>query len=281
MQFTAQQIADLLQGTVEGGRQRHRLATFQDRGRRPRFALLPGQSRLYAVLVHDHRFRGHHRQGVRAARACEDHVGACGRCPGCIRQLLELYNRIKLDKKGISSQAAISENATLGNDCYVGALAFIGENVRLGNNVKIYPQAYVGDNVSVGDNTTLFAGVKIYSDCTVGRNCIIHSGTVIGSDGFRFATGPEGGAKIPQIGNVVIEDDVEIGANCAIDRANARQHHPTQRRQIRQPDPHRAQRGGGREHLLRRRWRGGGFHQDRQELHVQRAGGHHRPFEDR
>ncbi|HPF90924.1 MAG TPA: UDP-3-O-(3-hydroxymyristoyl)glucosamine N-acyltransferase, partial [Flavobacteriales bacterium] len=106
-----------------------------------------------------------------------------------------------------------------GNDCYIGALAYIGENVKLGNNVKIYPQAYIGDNVTIGDGTTVFANVTIYSDCVVGSRVIIHSGTVIGSDGFRFATGPGGGAKIPQIGNVVIEDDVEIGANCAIDRA--------------------------------------------------------------
>ena len=138
---------------------------------------------------------------------------------GAFAKVLGLYNTIKLDKKGVSPQAAIAESATLGENCYVGALAFIGENVKLGKNVKIYPQCYVGDNVSIGDNTTLFAGVKVYSDCVVGKNCIIHSGTVLGSDGFRFATGPDGGQKIPQIGNVVIEDDVEIGANCAIDRA--------------------------------------------------------------
>ena len=101
----------------------------------------------------------------------------------------------------------------------VGALAFIGQNARIGDNVRIHPQAFIGDNVTIGDNTTVHPGVKIYADCTVGRNCILHSNTVIGSDGFRFAVGPGGGAKVPQIGNVVIEDDVEIGANCAIDRA--------------------------------------------------------------
>ena len=133
-------------------------------------------------------------------------------------KLLEMYNQVKLDKKGISPQAAISESATVGKDVYAGAFAFVGENARIGNNVKIYPQVYIGDNVVVGDNTTLFAGVKIYSDCVIGNNCIIHSGTVIGSDGFRFA--PENNhQKVPQIGNVIIEDDVEIGANCAIDRA--------------------------------------------------------------
>ncbi|HEY4798047.1 MAG TPA: UDP-3-O-(3-hydroxymyristoyl)glucosamine N-acyltransferase [Bacteroidia bacterium] len=133
-------------------------------------------------------------------------------------KLLEMYNQAKLNKSGISKLAFISENAKVGKNIYAGEFAFIGENAVIGDNVKIYPQVYVGDNAVIGDNTTLFSGVKIYSDTRVGKNCILHSGTVIGSDGFRFATG-DGGKKVPQIGNVVIEDDVEIGANCAIDRA--------------------------------------------------------------
>lgn len=133
-------------------------------------------------------------------------------------ELLEKYNQIKLNKIGISKQSFISGTAKVGTNAYVGEFAVIGENVQVGNNVKIYPQVYIGDNVVIGDNTTLFAGVKIYSDNHIGKNCIIHSGAVIGSDGFRFA--PENdNKKIPQIGNVIIEDDVEIGANCAIDRA--------------------------------------------------------------
>jgi UDP-3-O-[3-hydroxymyristoyl] glucosamine N-acyltransferase len=133
-------------------------------------------------------------------------------------QLLEMYNQVKLNKTGISPKSEIESSATLGDNPYVGAFAYIGENVRIGNNVKIYPNSYVGDNVTIGDNTTLFAGVKLYSDSVIGKNCIIHSGTVIGSDGFRFAPQNDH-KKIPQIGNVLIEDDVEIGANCAIDRA--------------------------------------------------------------
>jgi UDP-3-O-[3-hydroxymyristoyl] glucosamine N-acyltransferase len=133
-------------------------------------------------------------------------------------KLLEMYNQVKLNKKGVSKMAFIAESAKVGNDIYVGEFAFIGENARIGNNVKIYPQVYVGDNAVIGDNSTLFAGVKIYSETVIGKDCIIHSGTVIGSDGFRF--NPENEIKkVPQIGNVVIEDDVEIGANCAIDRA--------------------------------------------------------------
>ena len=132
-------------------------------------------------------------------------------------QLLEKYNQVKQSKTGVSKQSFISDSAKVGSNVYVGEFAAIGENARIGNNVKIYPQVYVGDNAVIGDNSVLFSGVKIYSDTVVGKNCIIHSGTVIGSDGFRFAL--EAQKKIPQIGNVIIEDDVEIGANCAIDRA--------------------------------------------------------------
>ena len=133
-------------------------------------------------------------------------------------KLLEMYNAVKLNKKGISKLSFIADSATVGSDIYAGEFAFVGEYAIIGNNVKIYPQVYIGDNAVIGDNTTLFAGVKIYSETHIGKNCIIHSGTVIGSDGFRF--NPEAdNKKVPQIGNVVIEDDVEIGANCAIDRA--------------------------------------------------------------
>lgn len=132
--------------------------------------------------------------------------------------LLEMYNQVKLNKTGISKHAFIAENAKVGENVYVGEFAVISENAKIGNNVKIYPQVFVGENAVIGDNTTLFAGVKIYSETQIGKNCIIHSGTVLGSDGFRF--NPENdNKKVPQIGNVIIEDDVEIGANCAIDRA--------------------------------------------------------------
>jgi UDP-3-O-[3-hydroxymyristoyl] glucosamine N-acyltransferase len=134
-------------------------------------------------------------------------------------KLLEMYNQVKLNKTGISKQCYISDRAKVGSNVYVGEFAVVSDNAVVGNNVKIYPQVFVGDNVTIGDNTTLFAGVKIYSDCVVGKDCIIHSGTVIGSDGFRFEPQAEGNKKVPQIGNVIIEDDVEIGANCAIDRA--------------------------------------------------------------
>jgi UDP-3-O-[3-hydroxymyristoyl] glucosamine N-acyltransferase len=134
-------------------------------------------------------------------------------------KLLQMYNQIKDNKSGISKQCYIAESASLGNNLYIGEFAYIGDNTEIGNNVKIHPQVYIGDNTKIGDNTVLFPGVKIYSDNLIGKNCILHAGTVIGSDGFRFALGAEGNNKIPQIGNVVIEDDVEMGANCTIDRA--------------------------------------------------------------
>ncbi len=135
-------------------------------------------------------------------------------------KLLEMYNQVKLNKSGVSKHAYISDKAKVGENIYAGEFAVVSDGAQIGNNVKIYPQVFVGENVVIGDNTTVFAGVKIYSDTVIGKDCIIHSGTVIGSDGFRFATeNAEGQRKIPQIGNVVIEDDVEIGANCAIDRA--------------------------------------------------------------
>lgn len=134
--------------------------------------------------------------------------------------LLETYNQIKHNKKGIEQPSFIAENAVIGNDVYVGAFAYIGSNVKLGNNVKVYPQVFIGDNTTIGDNTILFAGVKVYSDCVIGNNCTFHSGVVIGGDGFGFAPNSENNyKKVPQIGNVIIEDHVEIGANTTVDRA--------------------------------------------------------------
>lgn len=134
--------------------------------------------------------------------------------------LLKKYNEMQLDKKGVDPLAFISPSATIGKDCYIGPFAFVGDNARIGDGVKIYPQTYVGDNSSIGDGTTLFAGVRIYQNIVVGSRCILHSGCVIGADGFGFApTGDGRYQKIDQIGNVVIEDDVEIGANTTVDRA--------------------------------------------------------------
>lgn len=135
-------------------------------------------------------------------------------------QLLEYYNQVKLMKSGIEQPSVISEGVEYGTDLYLGSFSYIGKNTKIGNNVKIYPSSFVGDNVTIGDNTILFAGAKVYSETVIGQNCIIHSGTIIGSDGFGFAPAEDGSfTKVPQTGNVRIEDNVEIGAGTTIDRA--------------------------------------------------------------
>ena len=135
-------------------------------------------------------------------------------------KLLEFYNQVKNNKIGRETPHFIANSAAIGNDEYIGAFSYIGENVVIGNNVKIYPNSYIGDNVIIGDNSVIFSGVKIYSESCIGKNCKIHSGTIIGSDGFGFAPDENGEFKaIPQTGNVIIEDNVDIGANSTIDRA--------------------------------------------------------------
>ncbi|MBE6346721.1 MAG: UDP-3-O-(3-hydroxymyristoyl)glucosamine N-acyltransferase [Bacteroidales bacterium] len=135
-------------------------------------------------------------------------------------QLLGLYQQFMQSKTGVSSLAFISKDATYGDDVYIGEFAFIGERVKIGNRVKIYPQAYIGDDAVIGDDTIVYAGAKLYAQTVVGKSCILHSGCVIGADGFGFAPQEDGSyKKIPQIGNVSIGDNVEIGANTCVDCA--------------------------------------------------------------
>ena len=136
-------------------------------------------------------------------------------------QLLALVAKaLNPAKRGIEQPSYISEGVVVPEDAYVGAFAYIGKNVQLGKGVQIYPHVYIGDNVKIGDNTILFSGVKIYYNCLVGSDCILHAGVVVGSDGFGFEPDAKGvNQKLPQIGNVIIEDDVEIGANTTLDRA--------------------------------------------------------------
>jgi UDP-3-O-[3-hydroxymyristoyl] glucosamine N-acyltransferase len=135
-------------------------------------------------------------------------------------KLLEYYNQVKLMKSGIEQPSVISDGVTYGSDLYLGSFCYVGKNVTIGNNVKIYPNSFIGDNVTIGDDCVFFAGVRIYSETVIGNRCTIHSGTIIGSDGFGFAPQEDGTyAKVPQIGNVIIEDDVEIGACTTVDRA--------------------------------------------------------------
>ncbi|WP_288071313.1 UDP-3-O-(3-hydroxymyristoyl)glucosamine N-acyltransferase [Hydrotalea sp.] len=219
MQFSAQQIADMLQGTIEG----NAIVTVSTLSRieegvtgslsflaNPLYTQYLYTTKASIVIVN---------KDFEAKESVTATLIRVENAQTAFAKLLELYNQIKLNKTGIAPNAHIEPSAIIGEQIYAGAFAYVGENTRIGNGVKIYPQVYIGDNCVIGDNTTLFAGVKIYSETHIGKNCIIHSGTVIGSDGFRFDPQNEGNKKIAQIGNVVIEDDVEIGANCAIDRA--------------------------------------------------------------
>ncbi len=134
--------------------------------------------------------------------------------------LLEYYNQVKMNKTGIEQPVFIADSAKYGDNLYMGAFSYLGENVQVGNNVKIYPNVYIGDNVTIGDNCVVFAGAKIYSETSIGTSCVIHSGAIVGADGFGFTPNDKGEfVKVPQTGNVIIEDNVDVGAGTTIDRA--------------------------------------------------------------
>ncbi|WP_338770019.1 UDP-3-O-(3-hydroxymyristoyl)glucosamine N-acyltransferase [Bernardetia sp. ABR2-2B] len=136
-------------------------------------------------------------------------------------KLLAAYQQMtQMKKVGIEKPSFQSSTSDLGEDVYLGAFSYVGENTKIGNNVKVYPNSYIGDNCKIDDDTIIYAGVKIYSNTQIGKNCVIHSGAVLGSDGFGFAPQKDGSYEpIPQIGNVILEDNVSIGANAAIDCA--------------------------------------------------------------
>ena len=220
MEFTAEMIAGLLDGTVVGDKNAkvHTVGSI-DGGRcgalayltNPKYEQYVYTSQASVILV-DKSFEP--KQPVRATLIKVADVGAC------VLSLLEMYNAARPRKKGISPLSAINAAAEVGEECYVGEFTVIEAGARVGRECQIYPQCYIGDGVEIGEGTRIYPGVKIYEGCRIGRNCIIHSGAVIGADGFGFAPKPDGTfAKIPQLGNVVIEDDVEIGANTCIDRA--------------------------------------------------------------
>ncbi len=219
MKFTAKQISGLLNGIIEGNPEAEvsKLSKIEE-GQPGTISFLSNPLYTHyiytteaSIVIVNKSFVPDHPVSATMIRVDNAQVA--------FGKLLEMYNQIRNDRKGISKQCFIAETATIGSDAYVGEFAWIGENVSIGNNVKIFPQVYIGDNTIIGDNAVLYAGVKIYSDIVIGKNCIFHAGVVIGSDGFRFAPENEGNKKIPQIGNVIIEDDVEMGANCTIDRA--------------------------------------------------------------
>ena len=135
-------------------------------------------------------------------------------------KLLEYYNQVKSNKVGVEQPSFVSETASYGEGFYLGAFSYLSDNVKIGNNVKIYPNVYIGENVTIADNVVVFAGAKIYSDSIIGKECVIHSGVIIGADGFGFTPNEKGEySKVPQTGNVILEDHVDVGAGTTIDRA--------------------------------------------------------------
>src|SRR5690606_10617777 len=217
---TAQQISDLIDGRVEGDAD---VAVFEmskieeaEAGSisflaNPKYENFLYSSNVSVVIINEDQVLKHPIEAtiIRVKNAYT-----------AFSILLDAYNEIRLDKKGIEEPSFIHPTASIGDNVYIGAFSYIGPNVKIGNNSKIYPHTYIGDHVSIGDYCKIFAGVKIYFDCILGDRVIIHSGAVIGSDGFGFAPQEDGRyKKISQIGNVIIGDDVEVGANTTIDRA--------------------------------------------------------------
>ena len=220
MKFLTSQIAALLNGTVQGDANAEvwKLCKIEEGepGGLSFLANMKYSNYIYhtkatAVIV-SKSFQPEHEVAATLIRVDDPYLS--------FALLLKKYNEMQLDKKGVDPLAFISPSATIGKDCYIGPFAFIGENVRIADGVKIYPQTYVGDNSQIGEGSTLFAGVRVYHNIVIGARCILHSGVVVGADGFGFAPTADGNyQKIDQIGNVIIEDDVEIGANTTIDRA--------------------------------------------------------------
>jgi len=220
MKFTAAQIAELLNGSVEGNPEAEvfKLAKIEEGTEgsltflsNPKYTSYIYSTNSSVVIVKD-TFTPEEKLNTTLIKVKDPYKA--------FSTLLEYYNQVKLNKSGIEEPSFISSSAVLGENVYLGAFSYVGENAVIGDNVKIYPHTYIGDNVTIGDNSVLFSGVKIYSESVIGKSCVLHGGVVIGADGFGFSPGEEGiYAKVPQIGNVIIEDHVDIGAGTTIDRA--------------------------------------------------------------
>ena len=220
MKFTANQIAEMLNGVVDGDPNimLNQLAKIEEGSMHslsflsnPKYNEYLYETKSSAVIVN---------KSFVPDKKVETTLIKVDDAYASFAQLLRIVEDLQKKKSGIEDLSFIHDTASVGNEVYVGAFAYIGKNVSIGNNVKIYPHCYIGDNVKIADNCSLYSGVKIYHSCEIEKNTTIHAGVIIGSDGFGFA--PNTGNsydKIPQIGNVVIKEGVEIGANTCIDRA--------------------------------------------------------------
>lgn len=220
MKFTAKQISEILQGEIHGNPDEEvsKLSKIEE-GEKGSLTFLSNpkyNSWLYStdasvVIVKDN-FVLEKKVSSTLIKVEDPYMA--------FTKLLEYYNKIQLHKSGIESPNYVHDSVVYGEEIYLGAFSYLSKNVRIGKNVKIYPNVFIGDNVIIGDDTIIFSGAKIYSETQIGSNCTLHSGSIIGSDGFGFAPDKNGGySKIPQTGNVIIEDNVDIGSGTTIDRA--------------------------------------------------------------
>jgi UDP-3-O-[3-hydroxymyristoyl] glucosamine N-acyltransferase len=219
MEFTAKQIAEFVQGRVEGN-ENATVKTFAkiEEGvpgaisflSNPKYTHYLYETQSSIVLINE---------DVELEKPVSTTLIRVKNAYECVAKLLQLYESMKPKKSGIDSLASISPKATIGENVYIGAFAVIGDGAVIGNGTQIYPHTVIGDGVTIGENGLVYPNVTIYQGCKIGNNVTIHAGSVIGADGFGFAPNTEGYNKIPQIGIVIIEDDVEIGANTCVDRS--------------------------------------------------------------
>jgi len=219
MEFTASQIASFINGKIigdenalitgvspiENGESGHLSFIAQDR-----FSMYLDTSKCSVIIVSEHLLN---------EKTYQPTLIVVKDAYLSFQVLMNLYQEMRGRKEGIEEGSSIHESAVLGQNVYVGAFTYVSEKAKIGDGTQIYPQVYIGKGVKIGKNCKIDSGARIYDYCVIGNNCIIHSNTVIGGDGFGFQPTPEGFKKIPQLGNVIIEDDVEIGSNCSIDRA--------------------------------------------------------------
>ena len=220
MKFTATQIAGLLEGEIEGNANAEvsKLAKIEE-GTDGSLTFLANPkytSHIYStqatITIVNKDFVAEHNINTTLIRVDDAYKA--------FSKLLEYCNQVKMNKTGIEEPVYISESASYGDNLYLGAFSYLGDNVKIGNNATIYPNTYIGNNVTIGDNVIVFAGAKIYSETIIGDNCVINSGVIVGADGFGFTPDENGEySKVPQTGNVIIEDNVDIGAGTTIDRA--------------------------------------------------------------
>lgn len=219
MEFTAEQIANVIGGRVEGNKDAkvHTFAKIEEGTEgaisflsNPKYTHYLYNTKSSIVIVNE---------DLELEKDVDATLIRVKNAYESIAKLLQIYEASKPKKTGIAPQAYIAPSAKLGNNCYVGPFAYVGEGAEIGDGCQIYPHAVIGDNVKVGTNCIFYPNTTIYQGCKIGNNVTIHAGSVIGADGFGFAPGADGYDKIPQIGIVVIEDNVEIGANTCVDRS--------------------------------------------------------------